>query len=88
MSETKVTETLDQIANRVPPGDRWQLIRDSRNTIYSSLMDTLEAYFIETKFRGDFRFCPSEGKIFIIKRIEEEVIPEPPKRYNIYGEPE
>ena len=88
MAETKIVENLEQIAVRVPPGDRWQLLQDTRKTIYPSLMDTLEAYFVETKFRGDFRFCPSEGKIFIFSEIEEEVIPEPPKRYNIYGEPE
>ena len=88
MSETKIVETTELIATRVPPGDRWRLTSDPKNIVHPSLMDVLESYFISNKFKGDYRFSPSESKIYIIKTTEEEIIPEPPKTYNIYGEPE
>jgi hypothetical protein len=83
----QIIEDLELIAKRVPPGDRWKIIIDSNDTVYPSLMDTLESYFISTQFKGDFRFSPSNGEIYIIKNIEEEIKPEPPKQYNIYGDP-
>lgn len=88
MPDKKIVETLELIATRVPPGDRWRLVSDSRNIIHPSIMEVLETYFVTTKFKGDYRFSPSESKLYIIKTTEEEIIPEPPKTYNIYGEPE
>lgn len=87
MPEKKVTEQSELIAIRVPPGDRWTLKNDSRKVIHNSLTDALEAYFTETKFRGDYRLAPMDSKLYAIKMVEEEVIPEPPKTFNIYGDP-
>lgn len=87
MPEKKVTEQSELIAIRVPPGDRWTLKNDSRKVIHNSLTDALESYFTETKFRGDYRLAPMDSKLYAIKMVEEEVIPEPPKTFNIYGDP-
>ena len=70
------------IANRVPPGDRWNLVGDSSDNIQDTLMDALEAYYLKTNYTGDFYFSPREGKIFKVG-FEEAPSP-PPKRYSIY----
>lgn len=84
--EKKVIENLELIATRVPPGDRWRLTSDI-NIIYNSLTDVLEAYYNITKFKGSYRLVPLESNLFAIKIIEEEIKPEPPKKFNIYGDP-
>lgn len=84
---TKITENLELIATRVPPGDRWTLVTDSKRVIHKTLTDVLEAYFIDTKFKGEYRLSPLDSKLYAIKIVEEEVIPEPPKSFNIYGDP-
>ncbi len=28
-----------------------------------------------------------DSKLYVIKTVEEEIIPEPPKGFNIYGDP-
>jgi hypothetical protein len=76
----KITEHNELIATRVPPGDRWTLISDTRKIIYGSITDALEAY------KGEYRLAPLESKLFAIKTVEEEVKPEPPKRLNLYGD--
>ena len=86
-AKTQIVESLELIATRVPPGDRWRLKEDPKNIIHPSLMEVLEAYIVSTKFKGDYRFSPSESKLYIIKTTEEEIVPEPPKTYNIYGDP-
>ena len=70
------------IANRVPPGDRWNLVGDNSDNIQDTLMDALEAFYIKTGYTGDFYFSPREGKIFKVG-FEEAPAP-PPKRYSIY----
>lgn len=85
--EKKITEQSELIAIRVPPGDRWTLKADSRKIIHNSLTDVLEAYFTETKFRGDYRLAPMDNKLYAIKTVEEEIVPEPPRKFNIYGDP-
>ena len=70
------------IANRVPPGDRWNLVGDSSDDVKDTLMDALEAYYVNTGYTGDFYFSPREGKIFKVG-FEEAPAP-PPKRYSIY----
>jgi len=85
--KTKSIEHNELIAIRVPPGDKWRLMEDDKNVIYPSLMDVLEAYFMATQFKGDFRFSPPEGKIYAVKFREEVVLPKPEKRFNIYGDP-
>ena len=42
--KTKVIERNEVIATRVPPGDRWSLVEDSKKIIHKSLTDALEAY--------------------------------------------
>ena len=70
------------IANRVPPGDRWNLVGDTSDNVQATLMDALEAYYLKTNYTGDFYFSPREGKIFKVG-FEEAPAP-PPKRYSIY----
>ena len=75
-------EVYKLIAKRVPPGDRWQLLDEEK--IYSSLTETLEAYFAKVQKAYDFKLSPLKGEIHII--TNEMVIPEPPKKFNIYGD--
>lgn len=80
-------EVNELIATRVPPGDRWNLLGDSRKVIYNSLTETLEAYFMENKQKYEYRLAPMDSKLYVIKNVEEEIIPEPPRSFNIYGDP-
>ena len=75
-------EVYKLIAKRVPPGDRWQLLDEEK--IYSSLTETLEVYFAKVQKAYDFKLSPLKGEIYII--TNEMVIPEPPKKFNIYGD--
>jgi len=75
-------EVYKLIAKRVPPGDRWQLLDEEK--VYSSLTETLEAYFAKVQKAYDFKLSPLKGEIYII--TNEMVIPEPPKKFNIYGD--
>jgi hypothetical protein len=84
---TKITEQNELIATRIPPGDRWKLVNDSRKIIHNSLTETLEAYFMETKQKCEYRLAPMDSKLYVIKTVEEEIIPELPKGFNIYGDP-
>ena len=84
--ETKVIEHNELIATRVPPGDRWTLVDDSKKIIHKSLTDALEAYLNSTGFKGEYRLAPLDSKLYAIKTSEEEVKPEPVKKYNIYGD--
>jgi hypothetical protein len=83
----KITEHNELIATRVPPGDRWKLLNDSRKVIHNSLTEALESYFMETKQKCEYRLAPMDSKLYVIKTVEEEIIPEPIREYNIYGEP-
>lgn len=84
----KLTKEVNEvIATRVPPGDRWTLRTDSRKVIHNSLTETLEAYFMESKQKCEYRLAPMDSKLYVIKTVEEEIIPEPPRSFNIYGDP-
>jgi hypothetical protein len=85
--DKKVTEQSELIATRIPPGDRWTLKSDSRKIIHNSLTEVLEAFYTETRFKGDYRLAPVDSKLYAIKLVEEEIVPEPPKTFNIYGDP-
>lgn len=80
--ETKEKTVL--IANRMPPGDRWQLVDDTTGTIHLSLTETLEAFFQKVQTPYEFRLAPLKGKLYII--TNEEIKPEPPKKFDIYGD--
>lgn len=70
------------IAKRVPPGDRWSLLNEDK--VHNSLTETLEAYFQKVNKPYEFRLAPLKGELYII--TTEEIVPEPPKRFNIYGD--
>jgi hypothetical protein len=42
---------------------------------------------METKQKCEYRLAPMDSKLYVIKTVEEEIIPEPIREYNIYGEP-
>ena len=70
------------IAKRVPPGDRYSLLNEDK--VYNSLTETLEAYFKKSGIGCDFRLSPLKGELYMIST--EEITPEPPKKFNIYGD--
>ncbi len=84
--ETKIVEHNELIANRKAPGDNWILVDDPKNVVHKSLTDALEAYLGKTGFKGEYRLAPFDSKLYAIKTSEEEIKPEPIKRYNIYGD--
>ena len=80
--KTKVIERNEVIATRVPPGDRWSLVDDSKKVIHKSLTDTLEAYLEVTNFKGEYRLAPLDGKLYAIKSsdlnlLRRSIKPEP-----------
>jgi hypothetical protein len=42
---------------------------------------------METKQKCEYRLAPMDSKLYVIKTVEEEIIPELPKGFNIYGDP-
>ena len=73
-----------KIADRVPPGDRWQVINVKE--IQPSLTDALNAYYEVAVVKPQaFRLEPLKGKLYVIIEENSEV---KPKTYNIYGEDE
>ena len=85
MEEVKETKTIKNlIANRVPLGDKWELA-DSPGTIYNNLTDTLEAYFKQSQWRGEFVLAPLEGKLYTFS-TETIITKQPEKTFGIYGE--
>ena len=84
--ETKIVEHNELIATRRAPGDNWVLVDDPKNVVHKSLTDALEAYLGVSNFKGEYRLDPIGSKLYAIKTSEEEVKPEPIKKYNIYGD--
>jgi hypothetical protein len=84
--KTELIEGKVLIANRKPPGDRWQLADEPEGRIYKSITDTLEAYMHKTGFKGHYRLEPLQSRLYAIEEQEIEIKPEPIKTYNIYGE--
>ena len=82
-----IKEITKLIAERVPPGDQWTLVDDTKAIIYKSIADTLEAYYQSVKVKPkSFRLEPAEGLLFAIIDENVEEITEPIKTFNIYGE--
>jgi len=54
--------------------------------MHTTLTDALEAWFDENQENVEFRLAPLDSKLYVIRSEEKEVIPEPTKRYNIYGD--
>ena len=81
--ETQTVEHTILIAERVKGrGDTWVLVGEDVER--PSLTETLEAYFQKTGENIHFRLEPLNSKLYAIKEHEEEVVVEPPKRFNIY----
>ena len=84
--ETHIEEYNELIATRVPPGDRWTLVGDTKKEVYESLTDVLEAYLHKTKFKGEYRLDPMNSRLYAIQTSEIETIEDEPKSYSLYGE--
>ena len=84
--ETELIENKLLIANRKPPGDRWQLADEPEGRIYKSITDTLEAYIHKTGFKGHYRLEPLNGKLFAIIKNEIEIEEPEPETFDLYGE--
>jgi hypothetical protein len=82
--EKRKEEFLEVIATRVPPGDRWTLVNDK--VVHNSITEALEAWFQKTGEKAEFRLAPLAGKLYVIRTEEVEIKPEPPKKFNIYGD--
>lgn len=77
-------EYNELIATRQAPGDNWVLVGDNNKKVYPSLTSALEAWFELTQEKAEFRLAPLDSKLYVIRT--ENKAPEPPKRYNIYGD--
>ncbi len=81
----EIIEEYQEIAQRVPPSDRWKVI--GVNDIQNSLTEALEAYYMVADIKPkSFILDLEKGKIFIIFTLEQEVKLPEPKKFNIYGE--
>jgi len=79
-------EYLELIANRQAPGDSWVLVGDKSKIVHKSLTDALEAWFEQNQEKAEFRLAPLDSKLYVIRTEEKK--PKPPKRFNLYGDPE
>ena len=85
MSKTEIQEKLIEIAQRVPPGDRWQV--SNVNAVQNGLTDALEAYYqVATLKPKAFRLDLAQGKLYVIISNEVEIKEPEPKKYSIYGD--
>jgi len=76
-------EEYIEIAKRVPLGDKWAL-NDNPKEVIEGLVETLNEYVRKTKYKGDYKLAPLQGKLYIINMKE---VDEPdPIVYDIYGE--
>ncbi len=83
--EVKIVEENELIAERIPPGDNWELVID-RGTTIEGLVMALTMYMRKTKFKGHYRLEPLNGKLFAIKQFEEQVEQPEPVVWDLYGE--
>lgn len=81
----EIIEDNKLIAERVPPGDNWELVID-RDNVIEGLVQTLTQYMRKTKFKGHYRLEPLNGKLYAI--VEREVDVEEPEEeiWDLYGE--
>ena len=83
--EKELLEHNELIAERTPPGDKWELVID-RGTIVEGLVMALTTYMRKTKFKGHYRLEPLNGKLFAIKTEEVPVEIAVPEKFDLYGE--
>ena len=85
MAEVNIVEENELIAERVPPGDNWELVID-RGTTIDGLVMALTMYMRKTKFKGNYRLEPLKGKLYAIKTFEETIEEPEPMKFDLYGE--
>ena len=83
--EKEIVEKNVLIAERVPPGDNWKLVIDQTNTI-EGLVQALTQYMRKTKFKGNYRLEPLQGKLYAINVEQIEVKEVEPEKFDLYGE--
>ena len=81
----EVVEEKELIAERVPPGDNWELVID-RDNVIEGLVHTLTQYMRKTKFKGHYRLEPLNGKLYAIVTKEIDIEEPEPETWDIYGE--
>jgi hypothetical protein len=83
--DTQQVEKNIQIAERVPPGDRWRIINDEK--VYESLTEVLNAYYVLATHKPTaFRLEPMKGICYIITTQEIEISKPQPKKFDLYGD--
>ena len=83
--KTEIIEKLVEIADRMPPGDKWKV--KGVEVIQPTLTDALEAWFQTATVKPRaFRLGLTEGKLYAILTSEQEIIEPEPKKYSIYGD--
>ena len=85
MSNVEIHEENILIAERVPPGDNWELVID-RGTTVEGLVMALTMYMRKTKFKGHYRLEPLDGKLYAIETQEVQVEEPEPMKFDLYGE--
>ena len=78
-------EDKELIAERVPPGDNWELVID-RDNVIEGLVQTLTQYMRKTKFKGHYRLEPLNGKLYAIVTREIDIEEPEPETWDLYGE--
>ena len=69
-----------EIATRVPPGDRWKIV--GSDVLYTSLTDALNSIYLEHKV-SEFHIDAKKGVIY----IDDGVVIEPEiETFDLYGE--
>jgi len=81
----EIVEVNKLIAERVPPGDKWELVID-RDNVIDGLVKTLNNYVKKTKYKGHYRLEPLNGKLFAIIKNEIEIEEPEPETFDLYGE--
>lgn len=87
--KTEIIENNQLIAIRIPPGDNWKLVDSEgapKGITFTSLTDTLEAWFQTSGVSVDFRLSPLDSKLYAIEEEEVEIKPDPVKTFSLYGE--
>jgi hypothetical protein len=81
----EVIENLIEIADRMPPGDRWKV--KGVEAIQPTLTDALEAFYqVANNKPIAFRLDLAQGKLYAIFTDEVEIKEPEPKKYSIYGD--
>ena len=83
--KNEIIEEIELIAQRVPPGDKWELLIDKENVI-EGLVQTLNQYVRKTKFKGHYRLEPLNGKLFAIVTKDVPIEEPEPEKFDLYGE--